>query len=41
MVGQPSRWAWFLAAADDTGSPEQSEELRKLYDAPRVVSREP
>lgn len=41
IAGQPSRWAWFLAAADDAGSPEQSEELRKLYDAPRVVSREP
>ena len=38
IVGQPSRWAWFLVAAADDADPGA---LRKLYDDPRVVSRAP
>lgn len=37
IVGQSSKWAWFLTAAENS----EPEVLRKLYDDPRVVSREP
>jgi mannan endo-1,4-beta-mannosidase len=37
---QQSRWAWFLVAPEGTPAPGQAESLRKLYNDPRVLSRQ-